>query len=140
MEEWFAIPFGKPTCMWLSRIARLVAILLIPTLLVPDAAFAKKPLTPEKAKERITQRGIGHSVHLVLTDKAHVRGVIATIGNEDTGIGLEGSGQVQTVSYSNISEYHNGKLSKAGKIGWGVFGGLMGALVIWIAYLAGRDD
>lgn len=118
----------------------MIAVLLIPALLIPDAALAKKPLTPEKAKEKITQRGVGHSVRLVLADKSVLRGMIAKIGTEDVEIGVEGSGQIQAVPYSEISEYHNGKMSKGGKIGWGVAGGVIGAITLWSLYILGHDD
>lgn len=141
MEEWFAIPhLASQTCMFMSRIARVVAILLIPVLVSPETAFARKPLTPEKAKEKITLRGVGHSVRLVLMDKSVVRGKIAKIGSEDVEIGLEGSGQIQPIAYSQVREYHDGRLSKTAKIATGVAGGVLAGVVLWTLYILGRDD
>ena len=63
---------------------------------------------------------MGHSVRLVLTAKTEVNGIIANIGTENCGIGMKGSGQVQTIAYSQIREYHDGRLSKKAEIATGV--------------------
>ena len=126
--------------LFMHRLARVVALVLVSVLLMPEAAFAKKPLTPEQAKQKITQRGVGHSVRLVLTDDSQLKGIIAKLGNEDVEIGVEGSGEVQTVAYSQIREYHNGKLSKGAKTGWAVAGGVLGALVVWAAVAGSQSE
>ena len=114
--------------------------MLVPFLTTPDAAFAKKPLSPEMAKEKITQRGVGHSVRLVLDDKSTVKGILETIGPEDCEINIEGTGQIQPVAYSHIAEYHNGKLSRGAKIGIGIAVGVVVFLGGAAAAFAGRDD
>ena len=126
--------------MSVHRLTRIIALILVPFLMAPDAALAKKPLTPEKAKEKITHRGVGHSVRLMLADNTTVRGMIAKIGTEDCEINVEGSGQTQPVSYSQITEYHNGKLSKAAKIGIGIAIGVGVFIGGAAAALGPRDD
>lgn len=126
--------------MSVHRLTRFIALILVPFLVVPDTAFAKTPLSPEKAKDKITQRGVGHSVRLVLTDKTTVKGMLAKIGPEDCEINVEGTGQIHPVSYSQVAEYHNGKLSKAAKIGIGIAVGVGIFIGGATAALAGRDD
>ena len=126
--------------MTVNRLTRIIALILVPFLIAPDAALAKKPLTPEKAKEKITHRGVGHSVRLVLADNTTVRGMIAKIGTEDCEINVEGGGQMQPVAYSQMTEYHNGKLSKVAKIGIGIAIGVGVFIGGAAAALGSRDD
>jgi hypothetical protein len=133
-------PVGLAACMSVHHFTRIIALILVPFLVVPDAAFARKPLSPEKAKEKITQRGVGHSVRLVLTDKTTVKGMLAKIGPEECEINVEGTRQIQPVSYSQVAEYHNGKLSTAAKVGIGIAVGIGIFIGGATAALAGRDD
>lgn len=65
--------------------------------------------------------------------------MIAKVGTEDCEINVERTGQIQPVAYSQVAEYHNGKLSKAAKIGIGIAFGVGIFIGGAAAAFAGRD-
>lgn len=108
--------------MRLSRLARICAFLLIPTLLSNDIAFAaRKPLDASAVKAKIEARGLGQNVKVTKSDKTQITGTIIGIGEQSFALRQKTGAQPEEVPYTEVSEVHNsGHLSTGAKVGIGV--------------------
>lgn len=125
------------------HILRLTAFILIPALLLSQTVYAaKRPLEPAQAKAKLTERGVGHGVRVVLADQSQVNGVISRLGDEDFVILPRNHAEAQTISYTQVAEVHRARFSRGQKvaIGTGIFVGAAVAIfaIGHAAYHTGR--
>ncbi len=98
------------------RILRNVALLLVPSLLIPETAFAStKPLDAATAKAQIQERGIGSGVTVNLADKSEVSGMIVAIGEDNFTLRPKGASESKAIEYAQVTRLRNDKLSKGKK-------------------------
>jgi hypothetical protein len=133
--------------MILNRITHFTAFFLIPAMLGNSLAYAaSKSLDAAAVKEKITARGVGHGVRVILTDKADIRGIIVSIGDQDFALKSEGVDQPQSIQYAVVTSVHafkpstktkvagasQGGLSKPAKVGIGVGIAVVGLMFVAI--------
>ena len=87
-----------------SRLFRLAAILLVPTLLCNSIAFAaKKPVDSAAMKVKIQARGVGQGVRVTLNDQTDVKGTIVTIGDQSFSLKLKKVSEPREIEYTGIT-------------------------------------
>ena len=115
-----------------SRLFRLAAILLVPTLLCNSIAFAaKKPVDPAALKAKIQARGIGQGVRITLIDQTDVKGTIVAIGDQSFALKLKKGSEPREFEYAGITGVHNDRLTRGQKVGIAV--GVVAGFIIVVA-------
>lgn len=116
--------------MKFSRIVRIIALLLIPTLTCNTLTLAQpKPMSAAAVKAKLDARGVGKGVRITLLDKTEFKGSIISVGDTSCSLSIKGKDQPTTVAYSDVTGVHNDKMSAGKKVGLGV-GIAVGALVV----------
>ena len=122
--------------MTLSRMFRLVAILLVAALLSNSLAFAaKKPADPAAMKVKIQARGVGQGVRVTLADKTEAKGLIVAIGDQSFTLKPGKSPDVRQIEFTQLTGVHGDHLTRGQKIGIG-FGVFAAGVVITAAVIA----
>ena len=111
---------------------RLIAMLLVITLMVATAPFAEaKTLSPEKVHMRIAKQGLGNWVGVELSNGTAVVGRITNIDQDSFGLQLHNDPEVTPVLYSDVVDMHTG-LSRGAFTGIMIagFGGVVAMAVV----------
>ena len=104
--------------MNLSRLARLIAVLLIPALLSSNnfAFAAKKPVDPAAMRAKVQARGVGQGVGVTMADNTETKGVIVRLGDQSFTVTPKGSTQPQEIEYAQVTGVHNDKMGTGTKV------------------------
>jgi ABC-type phosphate transport system permease subunit len=103
--------------MTLSKLARLIAMLLIAAQLSNNfAVAASKPVDPAAMKAKVQARGVGQGVRVTLADKSEAKGVILSIGEQSFAVKARGAAQPQEIQYAEVSGVHNNKMGAGTKV------------------------
>jgi len=107
-----------------------MAMVLVSALVTASVpAYAGRPLTPQKAHERILKRGIGNWVGVELQNGTAFAGRIVSADEESFGLQLHNDPAITQVRYSDVVNLHMG-LSN------GAFWGVMVAGIAGVATMA----
>jgi hypothetical protein len=90
---------------------KCVSIFSIFALLAPSVVLAK-PLTAEKAREKIVKRGVGTWLCVEERNGLLLIGRIASIDQDEFGIQLENYPEITPVYYSDVTRLHFGLSGK----------------------------
>lgn len=111
--------------------SRCMAIVLSGALIVASAPVASaKPLTPEKAHQRILKQGMGNWAGVELADGTAFAGRIINIGDDSFSLQLHNDPAITPVRYRDVVGLQTG-------VSHGAFTGLLIAGIAGVAVAAG---
>ena len=118
--------------MIVFRFFRMMALILIATVLGNQFAYASKPTDPAAMKAKVEARGVGQGVRVVLADKTEQKGLIVSIGETSFLVKPKGAAEPVEVSYARVTGVHRDKLSTGAKVAItaAIVGGAIGIVAI----------
>jgi hypothetical protein len=67
-------------------------------------------------KAKVASPGVGQSVRVTLSDNTEARGLIVSIGEQRFALKPKGADQTRKIQYSQMTGFHNQKLSTRTKV------------------------